>query len=447
MIAFNKSQKRALSWMADRQGSAIFMPPGFGKTRAWLEHISRSAGHVLVVAPKVVCMDTWPRESVKWGYDFEMRFLHGTKKTLDRLPHVSLINYEGLPWLAGALEAHDHKRFPFELVVFDELSKMKDVTTQRWKAMAPWLERFPQSTGGTGTPVGNHLKDLYGEVSAVDLGASLGVSRNPDAAKAYKEGYERFLRRWFEEDEYTHAITPTWDAEEEIMDAIADVAISFDINDLDMPPLKFVRHDLHLPADVRKQYEELQKSNLVQDLDVYAMNAAVKSGKKRQFASGAVYNMKRELVQLHNVKADHLRTLVGELQGSPLMIFFEYVHDYAKICEVLGPVPAIYGGTPAREVPRLVKQWNDGKLPALALHPRSAAYGLNMQDSGHHIVFWTLPWSLELVKQGIGRLWRQGQRNKVFVHSLVVVDTEDERVWDRVQEKDGTHQRIMDGLL
>lgn len=443
----NDSQIRMIDWAMSRDGSALFAPPGFGKTRSFLETINRMPGRGLVVAPKTVCLDTWPRENIKWGYDFEMRFLHGSKKTLDRLAHVSLINYEGLPWLAGALEAHSHKRFPFEWIVFDELSKMKDVTTGRWKAIAPWLERFPLATGGTGTPVGNHLKDIYGEICAVDLGRSLGISSNPDAGRAYKEGYERFLRRWFEEDEYTHAITPCWEAAEEIMDAIADVAISFDVNSLDMPPLKYVRHDLELPAAVRQQYEELHRSNLVEDLDVYAMNAAVKSGKKRQFASGAVYNMRKELVQLHNVKAEKLKALAGELQGSPLMIFFEYVHDYAKICEVLGPVPAIYGGTPSREVPRLVKQWNDGKLPFLAMHPRSAAYGLNMQDAGHHMVFYSLPWSLELVKQGIGRMWRQGQRNKVFVHSLIVVETEDERVFDVVQEKSGVHDRIMKGLL
>lgn len=433
--------------MRERDHSVLFIPPGGGKTRVWLEMINETPGNTLVVAPKVVCLDVWPRENIKWGYDLPISFLHGSKKSLRNVAKITCINYEGLPWLASALAAHDHEPFPFTQVVWDELSKMKDVRTSRFKAIAPWLDKFQYSVGGTGTPVGNRLDDLYGEICAVDLGRSLGISPNPDAGRAYKEGYERFLRRWFEEDEYTHAITPCWEAEEEIMDAIADVAISFDINELDMPPLKFVRHDLELPAAVRQQYEELHRSNLVEDLDVYAMNAAVKSGKKRQFASGAVYNMRKELVQLHNVKAEKLRTLAGELQGSPLMIFFEYVHDYAKICEVLGAVPAIYGGTPSREVPRLVKQWNDGKLPFLAMHPRSSAYGLNMQDAGHHMVFYSLPWSLELVKQGIGRMWRQGQRNKVFVHSLIVVETEDERVFDVVQEKSGVHDRIMKGLL
>lgn len=447
MTPFHDYQHRALNWIEDRDASCLFLAPGMGKTRIWLERINQAPGRGLVVAPKTVCLSTWPHENRKWSYDFDMRFLHGAKKTLDRLPHVSLINYEGLPWLAAALEAHDHKRFPFEWIVFDELSRMKDVTTSRFKAMAPWLERFSWGTGGTGTPVGNHLKDVYGEVCAVDLGAAFGISKHPDASRAYREGYERFLRRWFEEDEYTRAVTPCWDAEEEITEAMKPVALSMDVNLLDMPPLKFVRHDLELPLAVRQQYEELHKSNLVEDLDVYAMNAAVKSGKKRQLASGAVYNMRKELVQLHNVKADHLKMLAAELQGAPLMIFFEYVHDYAKICEVLGPVPAIYGGTPAREVPRLVKQWNDGKLPFLAMHPRSSAYGINLQESGHHCIFYTLPYSGELVTQGIGRLWRQGQKNKVFVHSLIVVETEDERVWDLVQAKQGVQARIMEGLL
>jgi len=48
-----------------------------GKTRADLEVINESQGRVLVLAPKLVCMSTWPAENKKWGYNFPMRFLHG----------------------------------------------------------------------------------------------------------------------------------------------------------------------------------------------------------------------------------------------------------------------------------------------------------------------------------------------------------------------------------
>jgi len=447
---FNKSQKRALRFAFARDSSAWFMPPGVGKTRSWLHFVNETPGNALVIAPKTVCLDTWPRENAKWGHDFDMRFLHGSRKTLDRLPPVTLINYEGLPWLAGALAAHmDAGRpFPFTTLIGDELSKMKSVDTQRWRAIAPWLERFEVANGGTGTPVPNHLIDVYGEISFVDCGAALGV--NPKAktkAQGFTDGFDAFKRRWFHEDKYTMKITPTWDAEDEIIDAISDTAISFDMNDLDMPGLAHVPVMLELPAAVRELYTEMHEHNIVETLDVYAMNAAVKSGKKRQMASGAVFDMKRELIHLHDVKAQKLREIVDEMQGSPVLVFFEYHHDYAKICATLGEVPAIYGGTRARDVPRIVARWNRGEIPVLALHPRSAGWGLNMQDSGHALVWYTLPWSYELIRQGIGRLWRQGQKNRVFNYALIVAETEDERVFEKAKMSEKTHDSVMRKLL
>jgi len=72
---------------------------------------------------------------------------------------------------------------------------------------------------------------------------------------------------------------------------------------------------------------------------------------------------------------------------------------------------------------------------------------VNMQDSGHHIVWYTLPWSYEMIHQGIMRVWRQGQRNKVIVHYLIVSDTEDERVYKRSIQHGARHDRIMKGLM
>jgi len=226
-----------------------------------------------------------------------------------------------------------------------------------------------------------------------------------------------------------------------------DRAISFDINDLDMPDISHNPIYLDLPSAVTEYYEELHADSLIEDLDVYAMNAAVRSGKKRQLASGTVINDRKEKVYLHDAKAERLVQIVDELQGQPVMIFFEFIHDYEAICRALGPVPALYGGTKPREAVGIIDRWNAGKLLYVALHPRSAAYGVNMQDSGHHVVFYTCPWSLEMVIQGIGRVWRQGQKEKVIVHYLLISDTEDARVYDRLLNRQDVHARIMQGLL
>lgn len=67
--------------------------------------------------------------------------------------------------------------------------------------------------------------------------------------------------------------------------------------------------------------------------------------------------------------------------------------------------------------------WNAGKIPLLLCHPASAGHGLNLQQGGHIIVWYGLPWSLELYQQANARLPRPGQKQSVIIHHLVCRDT------------------------
>ncbi|MEJ2116646.1 MAG: DEAD/DEAH box helicase [Alphaproteobacteria bacterium] len=432
----SRMQEHAIDFALDREGSTWFAPPGMGKTRAWFEVINNTPGRTLVIAPKLVCMNTWPRERVKWGFDnrLNMRFLHGKQKSLRRLPDVCLINYEAIPWLVE--ETRALKTFPFDSVIFDEVSKLKNPESKRFQAWEDIAHRFKYRSGGTGTPVGAYLKDVFGELYVSDLGESFGTD------------YERFIREHFYYDEYTKKLDPYHDAEEIIFKKMRDHAISFDINELDMPPLAQIPVWLTLPDDVRYFYERMHADSLVEDLDLSAVNAAVRAGKLRQMASGGVIDDMKERKYLHDAKAEHLKSIVDEFQGEPIMVFFEFLSDYVSICRTLGyEVPALYGKTRTKDVNQIINDWNAGRLPVLALHPRSASYGLNLQESGRVIVWYTVPWSFELVNQGIARMWRQGQQNKVLCYYLLIEDTVDAEVFERVQAREGLHNRLMDALL
>ncbi len=428
-----EDQELAIDFALDRPGAAWFMPPGMGKTRSWFETILETDARTLVVAPKLVCMTTWPEENRKWQYNFPMRFLHGKEKHIRGSETVSLINYEALPWLAEQLQ--ECKRNPYKYVIYDELSRLKNPTTQRFKKWRKVANRFEYRLGGTGTPVGNHLMDLWGEMYMCDLGKSLG------------DNFYKFRGTHFDKNEYTYQYTPYEGAEDSILNKISKNAISFDINDLGLADPTHNPIYLKLPKAVKKYYEQLHKDSVIEDLDVYAVNGAVRSGKKRQLASGAIYNVDKELVQLHNYKIDAMSNVVSKLRGRPLIVFFEYLHDYIAICDMFGPTPALYGGTKEKDAVNIYKDWNAGRIPILALHPRSAAYGLNLQQCGHDILWYTVPWSYEMINQGIARLWRRGQLNQVNVNYLVVEETEDERVYDKSIEMSALHDRVMSKLL
>lgn len=434
------NQEAAIDFHYDNGDVAAFMPPGMGKTRHWLEILARSGDEALVFAPKLVCADTWPRENKKWGYNFPMTFLTGRNKNFRGREQISLVNPENAAWAAEKLK--EVRKSRYKTIIFDELSKWKNINSVRHKAIHAIRSRFDFRIGGTGTPVGAHLHDLFGEIHILDDGRALGYEEMSPS-----DSYDRFLGRYFFKDEYSQQLTPYSDSEDEILARLHDTAIAFDINDLDMPELQHIPYYLDMPELARAAYTEMHDESAVEDLELYAINAAVRSGKLRQMASGGVIDIHGGRQYLHASKAEHLKEILDENNGRPVLVFFEFKSDYETICRTLGyEVPVLYGKTKQKDATRWLRDWNSGKLPVFALHPRSAAYGLNMQDSGNIVVWYTVPWSYEMINQGIARLWRQGQRNKVKSYYLLVEKTEDVRVYGRINERAAMHERVMKGL-
>ena len=76
-------------------------------------------------------------------------------------------------------------------------------------------------------------------------------------------------------------------------------------------------------------------------------------------------------------------------------------------------------------------------------HPASAGHGLNLQDGGHTIVWFGLPWSLELYQQANARLHRQGQGHSVMVHHILTEDTVDMEVMAALGRKKLTQDELL----
>ena len=96
--------------------------------------------------------------------------------------------------------------------------------------------------------------------------------------------------------------------------------------------------------------------------------------------------------------------------------------------------------------PSVIDAWNRGEVQMLLAHPASAAYGLNLQQGGNHVVWFGLTWSLELYQQANKRLHRQGQSEKVVVHHLVAKGTRDEAVLRALSNKDRVQEELLASL-
>jgi SNF2 family DNA or RNA helicase len=466
-------QKKAVKFLLEHAASALFLDPGLGKTSITLAAIKllkqkKLLDKVLLIAPLRVCYSVWPKEVSKWT-DFgglKVAVLHGPRKeeALKSDADVYVINPEGLDWLLQAKKTKttqgktkvevDLRRFKnlgFDTLVVDELSKFKHTNTNRFKGLKLVLNTFRRRWGLTGSPASNGLLDLFGQCYILDQGRTLGPYISHYRMKYFVPSHDGF----------------SWNiregAEDEIYERISPLALRMAADDyLDMPALIENNIRIDLPADVMTMYNQLEE-DLIAKLDakiIVASTAAAASMKCRQVANGGIYldpdvqaliklpKSKREWVNLHTEKVDALADLIDELQGSPLLVAYDFEHDLDRLREKLGQdVPYIGGGVSAKRSSELEQLWNAGKLPVLLGHPQAMAHGLNLQEMGNHVCWHSLTWDYELYDQFIRRVLRQGNKSKkVFVHHIMARGTVDEVVLAAVKSKRRGQNALFDAL-
>ena len=98
------------------------------------------------------------------------------------------------------------------------------------------------------------------------------------------------------------------------------------------------------------------------------------------------------------------------------------------------------------EGPDTIERWNRKEIDILLAHPASAAYGLNLQEGGHHVIWFGLTWNYEQYVQANARLHRQGQAEPVIVHHLVSEGTRDQDVIKALQRKGDSQEYVLQSL-
>jgi len=435
-------QKKAVKWLLERGGAGLFLDPGLGKTSVALAafKVLRDKGmakRMLVIAPRRPMYEVWPQEIMKWSEfdDITYAVLHGDDKddALRLDAQVFVVNPEGLPWL---MQPQNYARLKADILVVDELSKFKHTNTKRFKLIKPHLPKFQRRWGLTGTPAANGLMDLFGECYMLDTGAALGRF-----ITHYRNNY--FIPSGFGGYDWK----PRPNAYEEVLERIKPLALYMQAEDyLKLPELVHQTISVVLPASARSAYAQMENEfyTLLGADEVTAVSASAVGIKCRQIANGAVYNVDGAVSEVHDEKLDALSGLMEELNGSPALVLYEFNHDRERILERFPGTPYIGGGQSDKKVSAYIMEFNAGRLPMLLAHPASAGHGLNLQKVSNHVVWFGLPWDLELYDQAFRRVYRQGNPNThVFIHHIVAKDTLDEKVLKVLKSKD----RVQRGLL
>lgn len=423
-------QSFAAEFILEHPVCCLMLDMGLGKTVVTLSALWELAldyfdiGKVLVIAPKRVATDTWPRELSKWEHltGLTASLVIGNReqreKALNCPAFLYIINRENVCWLV------ENHRWDFDTVVIDELSSFKSNRTERFKAMKKVRPLVHRVIGLTGTPAPNSLLDLWPEMYLLDMGQRLG---------RFVTGYrERFFTPDKRNREIIYSYKPREGAEDAIYSLISDICISMKAVDyLDMPERIDNRIEVEMSAKEKKIYDDFCRDMVVQigDEELDAVNAGVLSGKLLQMANGAVYGDDRRVLPIHSRKLDALEDLVEAANGKPLLVAYWYKHDLARIRERFPEARCI-------DTSKDISDWNAGKVPLALIHPASAGHGLNLQEGGCTIVWYGLTWSLELYQQLNARLWRQGQKHTVVIHHIITKGTHDEDVMKALENKD-----------
>lgn len=444
-------QKTAIRFLLEHANAGLFADPGTGKTSTTLAAIKillskKLISRVLILAPLRVCYSVWPHEIAKWSDFCGLRcvVLHGKDK-VERLKEdadIYLLNYEGLEWFA----LHDgFSTINADTLVIDELSKMRHSQTRRFRILKPYLDRFHRRWGLTGSPAPNGLLDLFGQVFVLDRGKSLGPY------------ISHFRMKYFNAGGYgNHEWTIKPGAAEEIYRQLEPLVLRLDAQDyLDLPELVESVVTVELPPEARRVYDELERKlfSEINGENVLALSAAAASLKCRQVANGGIYRQDASGLKLdgqgnwfplHNEKTAALVDLVEELQGSPLLVAYDFHHDLERLQKAFPRAPYIGSGVSAKASDEICERWNAGQIPLLFGHPASVGHGLNLQGAGNHVAWYSLTWDLELYEQFVRRVFRQGNKFRhVFVHHFLAKDTVDVAVLRALRRK----TRVQGGLL
>ena len=442
-------QKRIIEAIIDRPRTMVWAGMGCGKTVATLTALDpllfMGRGPALIVAPLRVAQSTWPDEAAKWRHleHLTVSVVCGTEaariRALEKPADIYCTNFEQLPWLVERFG----KKWPFRIVVVDEATRLKGFRlrggSSRAKALArvySLTERFVELTG---TPAANGLIDLWGQAWFIDKGERLGKSMTEYESRFFvpiRTGDEAYMVKW----------VPMEGADAKIKALLSDVAITVNAEDyFDIDEPIFNRIAVDLPQDARRSYDELEKTlytMLEAGKSIEAANSRSALVKCLQVASGAVYAEDGTWTEVHRAKIDALRSVVEEAAGMPVLVAYQFRHEVDRILDAFPQARLL------DKDPQTIRDWNAGKIPLLLAHPAACGHGLNLQDGGNILCFFSVGWNYEHYAQIIERIGptrqaQSGHPRPVFVHAIVARGTVDESVYRALLKKED----VLDFLL
>lgn len=495
-------QERIINAICSQPATAVWALMGAGKTAATLEAIRRLKGaclinRALVIAPKRVACHTWPNERNEWANfsNLSMAVASGGEasrlRAINRKCDVTMIGRDNVTWLCeyyfgkeeelkeikDILNEPQHIRctrfllglavqvnslvgfyslamlaylqenygwyispvhppltsdkWPFDAIIIDESTSFKDNGSQRWKKLAKVMPFVSKRVTLTGTPAPNCQTEHWAQYYLLDKGQRL------------LPFYSHFERRYFCFP-LPYKTTPLPGTVEAIAEAVKDITVVVD-SYAGLPEISYIKEAVSLTPDIMLLYKELEKEFILdkgQEL-ITAGSSAILANKLLQLSGGAVYSdvdpesNKKAVVPIHNQKIEALKEMLEFIPDENVLVCYNFKHELDRLLKAF-PKSVLLKSNNSLD------DWNSGKIKIGLAHPASLGHGLNLQKGGRRLIWYSPTANNELFLQMNTRLYRTGQKNHVFIHTLVATGTVDEIVCKTVVRREDMQKAMVD---
>ncbi len=315
-------QKEAIEFLKRRwYNGALFMDCGLGKSRCILELLTiqslKIPMKILIVCP-VSVMASWIDEIKKWTR-FNYTIITNPDN-IDLHKNIFLISYDRVYRYLEKLLT-----ISFSHLIIDESSKIKNITTQRFKSLIKLAKKINYRFVLTGTPIANSLMDLYTQIVILDFGKRLS------SYKKFREEY------FYKVDKFNYK--EKYGAKEKVFYALRDIVFSKKSTDLIDQNIYVINKKVDFHIEQKLMYdivlEQMKKAKNMLLADKLLFFKYIY--KLLEICSG--FELGTKVKYFNSNKDEILENIIFEI-SSKTVIFFNFVEEVAKIKNIFNRIRA-----------------------------------------------------------------------------------------------------------